>query len=160
MPRIPQSLNSSSHLMNFTLAMLETSPAHVYANTSNVAVAITACLESAQACTSCADSSLAEPDVDALRDCIALDLNCADISIATAWVLSRPALFDRELATSQLKSCIRACTTCAEECERHAGHHAHCGVCARACRECASACQAVVGTEELVELSAEDVAPS
>lgn len=152
MPSVIRQLpESSSHLMNFTLAMLETSPAHVYASTANVAVAITACLESAQACTSCADSSLAEPDVAALRDCIALDLRCADTCLATAWALSRPALLDRELATSQLKSCIRACTTCAEECERHAGHHAHCGICARACRGCSSACQAVVATEELLE---------
>jgi hypothetical protein len=137
--------------MNVVLDMLEASPACGYLSAAEVALAITACLEAAQACTSCTDSSLAEPDVDTLRDCIALDLNCADICFLTARLLSRPALFDRELGASQLDSCIRACASCAEECDRHAAHHPHCGICATACRECVAACQIVVRTEGLTK---------
>jgi hypothetical protein len=129
--------------------MLEASPAQRYRSVGEVASAIAACLQTAQACTSCADSSLVEPDVDTLRDCIALDLACADICIATAWLLSRPARFDPELATAQLASCIHVCTACAEECERHAAHHPHCGICAAACRTCAAACQSAAEAEGL-----------
>jgi hypothetical protein len=135
--------------MNVALEMLEASPACRYRSAADVAAAIAACLESAQACTSCADSDLVEPDVDTLRDCIALDLACADICVATAWVLSRPEHLDRELATSQLESCIRVCTACAEECERHAAHHRHCGICAAACRACVTACEKALETEGL-----------
>jgi hypothetical protein len=44
--------------------MLEASPAQRYRSVGEVASAIAACLQTAQACTSCADSSLVEPDVD------------------------------------------------------------------------------------------------
>jgi hypothetical protein len=135
--------------MNVVLDMLEASPVRSYVSVGDVADGITACLEAAQACVSCADSSLAEPDVDTLRDCIALDLRCADICVATAWVLSRSARLDRDLAASLLASCIHVCEACAEECDRHAAHHPHCGICARACRECVSACRTVVDTEGL-----------
>jgi hypothetical protein len=39
-----------------------------------------------------------------------------------------------------LEVCAAACRTCAEECERHAGHHEHCRICAEACRRCERAC--------------------
>jgi hypothetical protein len=133
------------------LDMLEASPVWRYRSADHVASAIVACLEAAQACTACADSSLVEPDVDTLRDCIALDLACAELCIGTAWLLSRPARFDRQLAAAQLASCIHVCIACAEECERHAAHHPHCGICAAACRMCATASQRAADAERLTK---------
>jgi hypothetical protein len=146
--------NPNPNPVNVALDMLEAAPVRRYVSAAAVAAAITACLEAAQACVSCADSSLAEPDVDTLRECIALDLRCADICVATAWVLSRPARLDRDLAASLLASCIRVCEACATECGRHAAHHPHCGICSKACRECVAACRAVVDTESLTSSGA------
>jgi hypothetical protein len=42
--------------------------------------------------------------------------------------------------------------TCADECERHAAHHRHCGICARACRACAKACGELLDDEAFKEL--------
>jgi hypothetical protein len=93
-----------------------------------------------QACTACADSDLIEEDVVTLRACVALNLVCADICDATARVLSRPGQWDLLTVRDLLVACVRSCTTCAEECDRHAKHHRHCAICAEACRACIRAC--------------------
>jgi hypothetical protein len=36
---------------------------------------------------------------------------------------------------------VASCTTCGDECDRHAHMHAHCRVCGEACRRCEQACQ-------------------
>jgi hypothetical protein len=120
--------------------MLHASPADVPVGAAELAAAIDACLTCVQACTACADSDLIEEDVVTLRACIALNLVCADICDATARVLSRSGQWDLLTVGDLLRTCVRSCTTCAEECDRHAKHHPHCAICAEACRACIRAC--------------------
>ncbi len=110
------------------------------------AQAIDALYACAQACNSCADACLGEEHVNDLRRCITLDLDCADICLATAAVLTRQTQPDAALRRRLLEACIEACRLCAEECERHAQMHEHCRICAEACRACAEACQSTLQT--------------
>jgi uncharacterized membrane protein len=132
--------------------MLDASPTGVPLGVAEVAAAIDACLNCAQACTSCAGADLVEDDVDELRTCIALDQNCADVCDVAARVLSRPGHRDHFVVHRLLQACVRARTTCAEECARHADHHRHCAICARACVACVQACSALLDAEALQEL--------
>jgi hypothetical protein len=135
-----------------TREMLDVSPTAVPFGVAEVAAAIDACLDCAQACFSDADADLAEPDVVEMRTCIALCLNCADVCDVTARVLSRPYQWDQFAVDHLLRACVRVCTTCAEECARHADHHRHCAVCEQACRACIRACSALLDAEALEEL--------
>jgi hypothetical protein len=135
-----------------TRSMLEASPTAVPLDVADLAAAIDACLNCLQACTSCADSDLAERDFEELRTCIALDQNCADVCVVTARVLSRPAHWDHLVAHRQLQACVRACTICADECARHAEHHRHCAICEKACRACARACGDLLEAEAFEQL--------
>jgi len=130
-----------------TLQMLEAYPAAVSVGAAELAAAIDACLSCVQACTACADSDLIEPDIATLRACIARDLVCADICDVTARVLSRPGQWDVLTVRDLLVACVRSCTTCAEECDRHAKHHRHCAICAEACRDCIRACTVLLEGE-------------
>jgi hypothetical protein len=133
--------------MTETREMLDASPARGQLDAAVVAAAIDACLECLQSCTSCADADLVEADVDELRTCIALCLTCADVCDVTARVLSRPANMDRFVAHRLLQACVRTCTSCAEECARHAPHHRHCALCEGVCRACIRACDALLGAD-------------
>ena len=130
-----------------TLQMLDAHPAAVPVGAAELAAAIDACLTCVQACTACADSDLIEPDVATLRACIALNLMCADICDTTARVLSRPAQWDLLTVRDLLATCVRSCTACAEECDRHAEHHRHCAICAEVSRACLLACTALLEGE-------------
>jgi hypothetical protein len=99
------------------------------------------CLACAQACTSCADACLAEPHVTELRQCIRLDLDCADLCATTAALASRRTGSNEEVLLLTLEACEVACRRCGEECERHAGRHEHCRLCADECRRCQHACR-------------------
>lgn len=101
-------------------------------------------LECMSACAACADECLGEEDLDALRQCIRTDLDCADVCLATAQVLARGTPGSMAVLRAQLEACAIACRTCAEECERHADHHDHCRACAEACRRCEEACHAML----------------
>lgn len=94
----------------------------------------------AQACTSCADACLAEDMVADLRQCIRLNLDCADICAATGAMASRRTGSNEAVLAAAIKACAEACNRCAEECEKHAGKHEHCRICAECCRRCATAC--------------------
>lgn len=107
---------------------------------------IEACHDCAQTCTSCADACIAEQDVAQLRQCIRLNLDCADICDATGALASRRAGSNQEVLRATIETCALACRACAEECEKHAGHHEHCRVCAQECRRCEQACRAAVPT--------------
>lgn len=88
-------------------------------------------------CTSCADACVAEPmDMD---QCIRTCLDCSDICDATAHLAVRRTGNDVALLRAQLELCIKACETCAGECEKH--DHEHCRLCATMCRECADDCR-------------------
>ena len=102
--------------MTDTRQMLDASPVAVQLGADEVAAAIDACLTCLQACISCANSDLAEPDVEEMRTCVAIDQNCADVCDVTARVLSRPAYSDDFVVHRLLQACVRLCTTCAEEC--------------------------------------------
>jgi hypothetical protein len=120
--------------------MLSTHP-DVKGNISEPLIAcIEHCYSCAQTCTSCADACIAEEMVAQLRQCIRLNLDCADICIATGSLASRHVGSNQELLRSVIEACAHACRVCAEECEKHAAHHAHCKVCAQECRRCEQAC--------------------
>lgn len=106
--------------------------------------AIDAAYECAQSCTSCADACLAEEMVAQLRQCIRLNLDCADVCEAMATVGNRRTGSNEEVIRKMLDACITACRLCGEECTRHASHHEHCRVCADVCRRCERACQAAL----------------
>ena len=132
--------------MTTTQDMLDTVPTSVPLGAELVAVAVDACLKCTQSCTTCADADLVEPDIDEMRDCIASCLNCADVCALTARLLSRPAHSDDYVVHRLLQACVRVCTTCEEECHRHAYHHRHCALCEKVCRECVDACNRVLAT--------------
>ena len=111
------------------------------ANTKSLASCIEACLSCAATCNACADACLAEPQLDMLRRCIRLNLDCADLCAVTARVLGRPAEVDPSLARTLLEACARACAACGAECQKHAKMHEHCRVCAEDCARCERECQ-------------------
>ena len=106
--------------------------------------AIEAAYDCAQTCTSCADACLAEDMVAELRQCIRLNLDCADVCGATATLGTRRTGSNEEVIRKMLDACVTACRLCGEECRRHAGMHEHCRVCAEACRRCETACQSAL----------------
>lgn len=138
--------------MSHAKEMLDASPNPAPLGAADVAAAIEACSDAAQACTSCADSDLQEEDVTAMRSCIALDVDCADVCTTTARVLSRSAAPDHLVLHRLLLACVRVCELCAAECDLHAEHHRHCAICAKACRACVHACTTLLETGEFEEL--------
>jgi hypothetical protein len=105
---------------------------------------IAACYDCAQSCTICADADLAEDDVADMRRCSRRCLDCADVCIATGRIVSRQTGYQPETARAAVEACRQFCSTCAEECERHAQHHEHCRLCAERCRRCEAACTALL----------------
>lgn len=124
--------------------MLETHPRPGHVDRGALARCIEACFQCEQTCTACADACLSEEQVDQMRKCIRLDLDCADICAATGRVLSRQTESDAPTSRAQLQACREACRTCGEECARHAEHHEHCRLCAEACGNCSEACDALL----------------
>ena len=119
----------------------------VRGNTNDALIrCIEECYSCAQVCTSCADASLAEDDVQDLRQSIRLSLDCADICNITGTIATRRTGSDEEIIRRMLEVCTAACRLCSEECQRHASHHEHCRICAEACRRCMRACQEASGT--------------
>jgi hypothetical protein len=109
-------------------------------NKDKTAECIAACFECAQTCTGCADACLGEDMVTDLATCIRTDLDCADVCAATGKILTRQTGGQTSITLAALEACRSACSTCAEECEKHAGMHEHCRICAEACRRCEAAC--------------------
>ena len=110
----------------------------------NLIDAIDAAYACAQTCTSCADACLAEDMVAQLRQCIRLNLDCANVCDAFATLGSRRTGSNEEVIGKLLDACITACRVCGEECQRHAAMHEHCRVCAESCRRCETACQSAL----------------
>jgi hypothetical protein len=90
-------------------------------------------------CSQCAMACLDEEDVNMMRRCIRIDIDCADTCRLTASLLSRESEHGEHL----LKECVEICNACAKECEKHTGME-HCRKCAEACRHCAEECGAMV----------------
>lgn len=116
----------------------------------NVNEALTRCLEEcfncAQHCTTCADACLGEEMDGPLKQCIRLNMDCADICIATGTLASRRSGSNEAILKEMLKLCESACRLCAEECEKHASQHEHCLICGETCRRCEEACRAAAST--------------
>lgn len=126
--------------------MIGTHP-DVKGNTNDALIrCIEECYGCAQTCVSCADACLAEGMVDQLRQCIRLNLDCADACAATGAIASRRTGGNEPVIRLMLQACAAACGRCAEECQRHAGHHEHCRICAESCRRCEQACQAALSS--------------
>ena len=121
--------------------MLETYPRTFNVDADLLARSIEALIECANTCTQCADACLSESDVTSMVKCIRLNLDCADVCTATSRVVSRQTEYDANLTRPQLEACIAACSSCGDECERHAHHMAHCRICAESCRRCEQACR-------------------
>ena len=127
-----------------TKEMIATHP-DVRGNVNQTLVdAIDAAYACAQTCTSCADACLAEDMVAQLRQCIRLNLDCADVCHAFASLGTRRTGSNEEVIRKLLDACITACRLCGEECQRHASKHEHCRVCAESCRRCETACQSAL----------------
>jgi len=86
----------------------------------------------------CAASCLEEDNVKMMKDCIRLDMDCAQICSLTAALLARESEHGEHL----LKECAEICGLCATECEKHASEMEHCKECAAACRRCEEVCMA------------------
>jgi hypothetical protein len=120
--------------------MISTHP-HARGSTNDTLIrCIEECYDCAQLCTSCADACLGEKDVQRLTQCIRMNLDCANVCLATGALSTRRTGSNEQLIVRMLDSCADACRLCAEECERHAGKHEHCRICAEACRRCEKAC--------------------
>ncbi|RZF62658.1 four-helix bundle copper-binding protein [Sphingobacterium corticibacterium] len=99
---------------------------------------IEACGECAVFCSQCAAACLNEKDLEHLKKCIQLNLECTIICDAAVKVMS----IDGQLSTELCKICADICERCADECEKHAGMGMeHCRECAEACRVCAKTCK-------------------
>lgn len=103
-----------------------------------------ACAHCALICTMCADACLSEPQVDALRECISFNLDCAALCTAAAALVARWNGGNRPLLRQSLECCAEACAGCARECARHS--HEHCVICAAECRACELACRDTVAS--------------
>jgi hypothetical protein len=101
---------------------------------------VEACFACAQTCTVCADACMSEPNIAELRECIRVDMDCADVCVATGRVVARLNRPHRTPMKALLTACIEACRTCAEQCSQHAGMHEHCRICAQTCVACEQAC--------------------
>lgn len=119
--------------------MFESHPSPVDTDGDVTAACVQACFECVQACTACADACLAEED-SALKKCIRLNLDCADVCDTTGRLLARASRTDAPMLRALVESCRLACKACGEECAQHGEHMKHCAVCAEACRRCEEAC--------------------
>lgn len=125
-----------------TTAMIETHPHTGEVDAGLLARTIDILLLCSTTCSQCADACLAEPGLShELARCIAMDLDCADICSVTARVVARQSEHPGHLTRAQLEACAVACTSCADECDHHRPHLAHCRICAETCRRCEAACR-------------------
>lgn len=104
------------------------------------------CLECQTVCSMCADACTSHDDVAALRRCIRLNLDCADLCATAVRLLSRSGTTDLTAMRALLESCASICSSCAVECRKHAAEHEHCGICAETCERGARACQNALET--------------
>ena len=111
---------------------------------AQLVAAIVAAYRCAQACTACADACLGEEMVAGLRQCIRLDLDCADLCTAAAAMASRRTGNNQMMMRMTLEACAEACRLCVEECARHAGEHEHCRICMQACQTCERVCREAI----------------
>jgi hypothetical protein len=103
---------------------------------------IKACYECAAECDNCAIACLQETNPKEMTECIALDLDCADVCRTTAALLARAS----ENAEAICALCAEICQSCADECRKHPS--GHCRSCVEACLRCADECERMSPLEE------------
>jgi len=106
-------------------------------HTSGLSALVRAANDCSAACEFCAASCLSEPDIEMMKLCIRLDLDCSEACHLIAKLAERDSAFVADFA-SQVAS---VCDECAQECAKH--DKAHCRQCAAACQRCAEACRSV-----------------
>ena len=130
-------------------AILSTHP-KAHGDADEVGVRATeACFDCTQACVACADACLAEESVDKLRECIRLNLDCADVCYTAAVLGLRQPSSDKSISGALFALCAEMCRRCGDECMQHAEHHEHCRICAEVCRSCEQACRNATRSPEL-----------
>jgi len=127
--------------MSYARQMLGTCRVSFNVDADLLAVTIDALNDCAQACMADTGCDLSEENVAEMARCVRLCLDCADVCIATAGVISRQAEYDVGVVAPLLEACAAACKSCGDECERHARMHEHCRICAEACRRCERMCR-------------------
>lgn len=105
---------------------------------SNAASCIEACVQAAVACDRCANACLHAADIAALRRCIVLSLDCAQLCKTAHSLLSHGSQFARQIC----EITAGACDACVAECDAQGSHQHHFTACADACRRAARECRA------------------
>ena len=126
---------------NHEQQMIEAHPRGAAFDETALHACMHACLECAATCNTCADACSVEDDPKLLVRCIRLNNDCADLCAATARIIGRQSEPSMAVVQAAVDACAKVCLECAEECDRHAAHMAHCRICAEACRACAEACK-------------------
>jgi len=96
---------------------------------------IEACYLCAAACDNCAASCLEEQNLEMMRECIKLDMQCASVCRLAAQFMTLNSASAKELC----RLCADICQKCGDECATH--EHDHCQDCSRACHHCAEQCR-------------------
>jgi hypothetical protein len=125
--------------------LVQVHPAAPAQNLDVISACVKACYACSESCTLCADACLGEKEIEMLRRCIRLNLDCAAICAVTGQLVARQTEAVTEVLRKQLESCITACRICREECQRHANEHGHCRLCAQSCQACEKACIDLLG---------------
>jgi hypothetical protein len=131
--------------MSYARQMLLTCPPTVNVDAELLAGTIDALNDCNQACMADTSCDLREENVAEMVECALLCLDCANVCIATAAVISRQTDGNLGVIAPLLEACVAACQSCGDECERHAPMHGHCRVCAEACQSCERACRDMLG---------------
>ena len=121
--------------------MLQSHPQKPTTHMNEISAAIDACFEAEKITTICADACIAEKEFEMLRECIRLDLDCADICSATGRLIARQAQPKPDLWRAALQACIEVCRACAAECGKHADRFEHCRITKECCERTMQACQ-------------------
>jgi hypothetical protein len=122
------------------MPMLQTHPQSITLDRQKLATAIDALTACAEACTACGDACLGEGMVE-MTKCVGMNLDCADMCMATARVLSRQTSYDANITRALVEACAMACKACSDECAMYAEKHEYCRICAEACQACERACR-------------------
>src|SRR5437762_6594679 len=112
--------------MSSARQLLDTYPSTLNADAGALAATIDALSDCAQACAADADADLSEQNLTEMVRCIRLCLDCVDVCTATLGVVSRQRDYDPAVIKTLLQACAATCTSCGNECARHAPHYEHC----------------------------------
>ena len=98
---------------------------------------IDVCLKCASICEYCASACAKEPDIEYMRQCIQLNMECVAICTAAAKLMSLNSKYIKDI----LRLCAIMCDMCAEECNKHVNDH--CKLSAEICTKCADECELI-----------------